>query len=98
MSYELIVRNRAEKEFEKVMYEYKLISKDVSSRFFIELENALNRITKNPKAFQIRYKNMRMIHLPTFPFSLHFKINLTKKTVRVFALSPSKSNPVNWLQ
>jgi hypothetical protein len=89
MSYKLIIRDRAE----KAIKEYKIINEKVGLKFFKELETALKYITKNLLAFQLRYKNMRMIHLKTFPSSIHYKINEQKNIVRVYALHSMKTNP-----
>jgi hypothetical protein len=35
-------------------------------------KNAILQILKNPGAYAIRYKNIRIAHITTFPYAIHF--------------------------
>jgi hypothetical protein len=52
---------------------YKLTGvKGLSKRFSQAVKAAIGQVLKNPGAYAIRYKNIRIIHTDTFPYAIHF--------------------------
>jgi plasmid stabilization system protein ParE len=48
--------------------------KGLSNRFAQSVKKAIEQILKNPGAYAIRYKNVRIAHTETFPYAIHFLI------------------------
>ena len=46
--------------------------KGLSNRFAQAVKDAILQILKNPGAYAIRYKNVRIAHTKTFPYAIHF--------------------------
>ena len=46
--------------------------KGLSNRFARAVKDAILQILKNPGANAIRYKNVRIAHIATFPYAIHF--------------------------
>lgn len=49
---------------------FKLIDKE--NEFFDDLINQLNLILSMPDTFQVRYKNVRIVHFDKFEYSIHY--------------------------
>jgi hypothetical protein len=52
--------------------------KGLSNRFAQSVKIAIEQILKNPGAYAIRYKNVRIAHTETFPYAIHFLVELEK--------------------
>lgn len=46
--------------------------KSLSNRFSQGVKEAIEQILKNPGAYAIRYKDVRIAHTATFPYAIHF--------------------------
>ena len=46
--------------------------KGLSNRFAQAVKKAIQQILKNPGAYAVRYKNVRIAHTITFPYAIHF--------------------------
>jgi plasmid stabilization system protein ParE len=46
--------------------------KGLSNRFAQAVKESIRQILKNPGAYAIRYKNVRIAHTATFPYAIHF--------------------------
>jgi len=57
----------------------------------IELE--LNKIIQTPKAYAIRYKNVRLAHPRKFPYHIYFFIEEKEKTVIILGIVHNKRHP-----
>jgi len=53
---------------------YDSINEILSNQLLDDLEHALMDVVTSPLIFQIRYRNVRLIHLQKFPFSVHFEV------------------------
>ena len=62
----------ADIEFHRAICYFKLYNKEES--FIDDLLNQLRVICSMPKAFQLRYKNVRIVNLEHFNFSIHYTI------------------------
>jgi plasmid stabilization system protein ParE len=48
--------------------------KGLSNRFAKEVKTAISNILKNPGAYAVRYKTVRIAHTKKFPYAIHFFI------------------------
>jgi plasmid stabilization system protein ParE len=58
------------------------------------IDNALSRITRNPKAYPIVYRTLRRAVVRRFPFSIFYEITLSE--IRVIAVFHSRRDPERW--
>lgn len=66
------ISKEADIELYRAMCYFKLYNKETS--FMDDLLNHLRVICLMPKAFQLRYKNVRIVNLEHFNFSIHYTI------------------------
>ncbi|MEP6927090.1 MAG: type II toxin-antitoxin system RelE/ParE family toxin [Ginsengibacter sp.] len=65
--------------------------KGLSNRFSLVVKDAILQILKNPGAYTMRYKNVRIAHTATFPYAIHF---LTQdNTITIIAIIYDRRNP-----
>lgn len=48
--------------------------KGLSNRFSKAVKIAISQLLKNPGAYTVRYKNVRIVHVEKFPYAIHFFI------------------------
>jgi toxin ParE1/3/4 len=92
MAYKIIVSPRAQKEIENAIDYYALYSKDAPINFITKLKEAYNILSTSP-FFRVRYRNVRALKIPKFPYSLYFVISQSHNTVRVLSCFHNKMNP-----
>jgi plasmid stabilization system protein ParE len=68
----------------------------LGKRFTAEVREKVHFIRQNPKASNIRYKNVRTTVLNFFPFMIHFTIDEKNKTVIISAVLHTSRNPELW--
>lgn len=94
MSYQLVVRKRAENHLLLAYDWYETQRKNLGSEFLEAIEITLLLIQKNPLLFQLRHKNIRCALAPRFPFGIFYFTDKNKiVVVAVFHLS---RNPKLW--
>lgn len=65
--------------------------KGLSNRFALAVKDAIVQILKNPGAYAVRYKNVRIAHVKIFPYAIHF---FTKdNTIIITAIIYNRRNP-----
>ncbi len=64
--------------------------KGLSNRFALAVKDAILQILKNPCAYAIRYKNVRIAHVATFPYAIHFLIE--SNTIIITAIIYNRRN------
>ncbi len=66
------ISKEADVELHKAICYFKLYNKEES--FMDDLLNQLRVVCSMPKAFQLRYKKVRIVNLEHFNFSIHYTI------------------------
>lgn len=70
--------------------------KGLSNRFAQAVKAAILQILKNPGAYAVRYKNVRIAHTGTFPYAIHFFAE--NDTIVITAIIYDRRNPELTLQ
>ena len=96
MAYKYITLPKAEKDIDKAVTYYADIKKSLAKRFSKELKEKVKYITQKPEHIQIRYDNVRMAHLKTFPYSIHFVFE--NNTIIILAVFAFKEDSEKWTQ
>jgi len=74
MNYKILILDEAKKDLKDALVYYKDINQKLSDRFLISFKDSLALIKENPLSFQIRYDNVRVQMLKTFPYLIHYSI------------------------
>ncbi|MFA5971540.1 MAG: type II toxin-antitoxin system RelE/ParE family toxin [Lentimicrobiaceae bacterium] len=56
----------------------------------------INRLSKDPQIFAIRYQEIRCMQVPKYPYMVHFYINEETNIVEVLAVISTNRNPKIW--
>ena len=86
-----IVKAEALYDIEDAMSWYRQKSDRVLARFTGELDEYMNYVERNPKHFQIRYKNQRGAPLKKFPYIVMYEID--GSDVIVYAVFNTNQDP-----
>lgn len=92
MVYKVVVSVRTQREIEHAIDYYALHSVDAPLNFIIELAEAYEILAKNP-FFRIRYKNIRVLNLKRFPYSLYYTIADDKKIIKIISCFHNSRDP-----
>lgn len=83
-------------DIEDVVDYYNKINPNLTISFLDRLKEAKSYIVKHPKAFQIKYKNVRTILLKQFPYHIHYIVDDINKQIVVLAIIPAYKNPSDY--
>lgn len=68
----------------------------LGKRFITQIREKVHFIRQNPKASNIRYKNVRTAILNIFPFMVHYTIDEKNKTIIISAVLHTSRDPKLW--
>lgn len=74
MSYKIVIIDEAKLDYKEALNYYKDINPKLGKRFNQSFKDSLDIIKKKPELFQIRFENVRIKMLKTFPYLIHFTI------------------------
>ena len=63
----------------------------LGKRFKREIRNHLNVIQNQPKSAELKYRDIRVLTVKTFPFTIHYKIE--KEYIVIVAIFHTSQNP-----
>ncbi len=75
---------------------YETISLSVRKRFSADLNNVFRRIQEFPESFPLVYKNFHKAILPSFPYSIIYRIKPDE--IVVYAVIHMSRKPTSWLE
>ena len=74
MNYRIVIIDEAKFDFRKALFYYKDINPKLAIRFNQSFKESIKTIKEKPELFQIRFENVRIKMLKTFPYLIHFTI------------------------
>jgi hypothetical protein len=74
MNYKIVIIDEAKLDYKEALNYYKDINPKLGKRFNQSFKDSLDIIKKKPELFQIRFENVRIKMLKTFPYLIHFAI------------------------
>ena len=74
MKYDTIILPFAKQDIKEVFLKYKSIRKNLGDTFILSIKKEVKIISKNPFSYQIKYKNVRVGLIETFPYLIHFSV------------------------
>ena len=75
-----------------IWYEEKRIG--LSYDFELCLEAGLDQISRNPDAYQKKYKNVKIRFISRFPYGIHYRFE--KEEIIVIGVFHTSRSPKNW--
>jgi len=94
--YKAVILPLAKEDILEAAIWYNKQQKGLGKRFTTEVREHVHFIRQNPKAPNIRYKNVRTAVLNMFPFLVHYTIDERNKTIVVSAVLHTSRNPKLW--
>lgn len=92
MTYEISITPAALTDISAGVDYYNTKAKDLGYKFADDLENSFRIISLNPRAFTIRYKNVRGKLLKKFPFLILYTENEKVKSIEVLRIFNTYQN------
>ena len=74
MIYKIVIIEEAEIDYKKSLLWYKDIHPKLAIKFNDSFQKSIAILKKDPLSIQIRYDNIRIIFLKTFPYAIHYSI------------------------
>ncbi len=71
-------------------------SPELGKRFVKTVEAAHNKLKLSALHYQIRYDDIRLLPIPSFPYRSHYRVNKEKNTVFVEAIFHMHENQKEW--
>ena len=71
-------------------------SLELAKRFVDEMETALAELNPSALQYQVRYDDIRLLPIPSFPYRAHYRVDEETNTVFVEAVFHAKENPEKW--
>lgn len=94
--YNILILPSAKKDISEARKWYSQYNKELPKRFKEELKLIAEALKLRPAAHAIRYRNVRLAQLRSFPYSVHYFIDETSFTVNIIAIHHTAINPLNW--
>lgn len=66
----------------------------LSYDFELCLEAGIDAISRNPNAFQKKYKNVKILFISRFPYGIHYRFE--KEEIVVIGVFHTSRSPKNW--
>lgn len=93
MIYGFVINPSVTDDILDIVTYYKNINPELAIDFLDKIEIAKKYISDFPLAFQIKYKNVRMVLLEQFPYQIHYFIDDDSKQIIVLAVIHAYKNP-----
>jgi plasmid stabilization system protein ParE len=84
----------AESEFRVAIAWYERQRKGLGSEFALCIDEAMERIHRNPEGYPQVYKAIRRVVVRRFPFAVFYEVMSSE--IRVLAILHSRRNPSYW--
>jgi len=96
MSYNLVFHKTADQDIQDTIDWYNKQKELLGNRFYSNLKDRLNTISRNPFLWSIRYDNVHCALVNKFPYLIHYIIDENDKKVVVLGILHTSLNPSIW--
>lgn len=77
---------------------YNQAQKGLGLRFLKEVKEKINYIAENPENIQVRYQDVQIAVVKTFPFTVHFRFLKEENTLWILGVFHTSINPDKWIK
>lgn len=81
-------------DIEDIVIWYEEQRAGLSYDFELCLEAGVDEISRNPDAFQKRYKNIKIRFIHRFPYGIHYTAEITE--IKIIGVFHTSRSPKNW--
>ena len=96
MSYTFVNRPDVRADIINAVGYYKGVSPKLAKQFLFRIREAKVYIKRSPLAFEIKYRDVRTLHLKQFPFHIHYIIDDNKQQIIILAITHAYRNPTDY--
>lgn len=75
---------------------YKNINKNLAKRFLNEFKKEVAYLQEQPFSVELKYSEVRILFLKSFPFGIHFLVNENSKSIVILGVFHTSRNPDIW--
>lgn len=93
MPYSFLFLDEVLVDIQEAKFWYKQQKAGLEISFANVVQEAISKLILSPKAYAIRYKNIRIAHTKIFPYNIHFYINQSQKQVIIIGIVHNRKNP-----
>ncbi len=98
MSREVVFRRAAHAELKEAKAWYEEQREGLGIEFALNVEEAIERISKNPELYAIVREDVRQALVRRFPYIIYYRYeNDTKERVVILAVFHASRDPKNWI-
>lgn len=94
MTFEVFWSEAASLELEEAIIWYENQKFGLGKELLACVDEAIQTIKRNPYLVAQKYKDIRVIYIRRFPYSLHYVVDSSK--IKVFAFFHMAQNPLRW--
>ncbi|WP_353079575.1 type II toxin-antitoxin system RelE/ParE family toxin [Flavobacterium sp.] len=77
---------------------YNKAQNGLGTRFLKNVKEKINSVAKNPETIQIRYNDVQIAVVNTFPYTIHFQFHKEQNTIFILGIFHTSKNPENWIE
>lgn len=96
MKYKLFLQDTAKADISEAMRYYDSKQQGLGKRFLADFKSKSKLVRSNPEMYAVRYKDVRMALLKSFPYLIHFQLDKKTKTVAILAVFYGGEDPKKW--
>ena len=96
MSFEIKISSKALEDIHLAADWYNNQKNELGNHFKKTVKNQILFLSKSPKVFSIKYKNIRCSPISKFPFLIHYELVANETTVIILAILHTSRNPLIW--
>ena len=77
---------------------YNKAQNGLGTRFLKSVKEKTNSVAENPEIFQIRYNDVQIAVVNSFPYTIHFQFHKEQNTILILGIFNTSKNPENWIE
>lgn len=93
-NFKIVSSPLAKNDARRIAKYYEAKSSGLGKRFLKEVSKEQKQLKSDPKAFQIRYDDVRILFLKSFPYGLHYIIK--ENQVRITSIYGTSQDSEGW--
>jgi plasmid stabilization system protein ParE len=93
MPYKLTYFDEARSDIKEAKVWYKKQQPGLEKRFAFSVKSAIKHLATMPTVHAVRYKNVRIALLKTFPYAIHYYIDDSNDFIVIVAIVHAARNP-----
>ncbi|MCF0042222.1 type II toxin-antitoxin system RelE/ParE family toxin [Dyadobacter fanqingshengii] len=96
--YKLLILPLAKQDIREAATWYNEQQPDLGKRFIKFIRSKVKRISENPQLYPVRYHAVRTAVVDVFPFTIHFVVNESDRTILITAVLHTSQSPEKWFE